>query len=270
MAFTILPAGTAIGQEGVTVSPWPLVQASGETALGIIADIRKADPAVTPIIVGPAQEALALFQSHGPAEESPAEIIAGAAAIDCGAWLRQRETEHIENMALAAATKPAPAAGLWAKLRGRTTASAATARSSVFPRGPWPHDVEANTDVLSLRDVLTRKPYTDLYIALLPASEPWHAGAHTKFGGWNECPEPEVQVAFARRWFERHGAVPVATSGDVLEFTVARPISDREAALEMAMEQYLFCEDIVEQGTGTVDVLAAYLLNATVWYFWWD
>jgi hypothetical protein len=140
----------------------------------------------------------------------------------------------------------------------------------VFPRGPWPHDVEANSDVLSLRDVLTRKPFSDLYIALLPASEPWHAGAHTKFGGWNDCPEPEVQVAFARRWFERHGAVPVSTSRDVLEFTVARPIRDRRAALEMAMEQYLFCEDIVDQGTGTIDVLAAYLLNAAVWYFWWD
>jgi len=56
MAFTILPAGTAIDEEGVTVSPWPLVHASGETALGVIEDIRETGSAVTPIIVGPAED----------------------------------------------------------------------------------------------------------------------------------------------------------------------------------------------------------------------
>jgi len=51
-----IPAGTAIDEHGVTVSPWPLVHASGETALGVIEDIRETGSAVTPIIVGPAED----------------------------------------------------------------------------------------------------------------------------------------------------------------------------------------------------------------------
>jgi len=68
MAFTILPAGTAIDEHGVTVSPWPLVHASGETALGVIEDIRETGSAVTPIIVGPAEDRRAgciSAQRHG-------------------------------------------------------------------------------------------------------------------------------------------------------------------------------------------------------------
>ncbi|WP_414650247.1 DUF4253 domain-containing protein, partial [Duganella sp.] len=34
--------------------------------------------------------------------------------------------------------------------------------------------------------------------------------------------------------------------------------------------QYLYCADIVDQGTESIEALAATLLNARVWYFWWD
>ena len=35
-------------------------------------------------------------------------------------------------------------------------------------------------------------------------------------------------------------------------------------------EQFAYCPDIVDQGAGTLEALAAVLVNASVWFFWWD
>ena len=51
---------------------------------------------------------------------------------------------------------------------------------------------------------------------------------------------------------------------------VARPPQTKEEALELARQQYLFCNDIVDQGVGDVESLAKTLLYSPVWYFWWD
>jgi hypothetical protein len=37
-----------------------------------------------------------------------------------------------------------------------------------------------------------------------------------------------------------------------------------------AREQFSYCSDIVTQGAGTIDALAATLYNGKSWYFWWD
>jgi hypothetical protein len=57
-----------------------------------------------------------------------------------------------------------------------------------------------------------------------------------------------------------------------LEVRVARPPTDRVGALALAWEHFVYCPDRVYQGTrtGTLDELAAELLNAPVRYFWWD
>jgi len=44
----------------------------------------------------------------------------------------------------------------------------------------------------------------------------------------------------------------------------------REAALELAREQYVYCSDIVDQGVQTLSALAAVLMQSAWWYFWWD
>jgi hypothetical protein len=33
---------------------------------------------------------------------------------------------------------------------------------------------------------------------------------------------------------------------------------------------YVYDYDIVDQGSGSINVLAHYLQNAPSWYFWWD
>jgi hypothetical protein len=40
--------------------------------------------------------------------------------------------------------------------------------------------------------------------------------------------------------------------------------------MQLAMEQYLYCADIVDQGVESVANLATLLLKQKVWYFWWD
>jgi hypothetical protein len=91
-----------------------------------------------------------------------------------------------------------------------------------------------------------------------------------KYGGWNECPPPVVHAATLRDWGQRFGAELVALTGDVVELAVARPPTDRAPGLELAREQYLYCGDIVWQGTDGLETLAAGLKGGTVWFFWWD
>lgn len=51
---------------------------------------------------------------------------------------------------------------------------------------------------------------------------------------------------------------------------VPRPPRDRVEAKALAREQYLYCADIMEQGTNTLVKLASALLDAEAWFFWWD
>jgi hypothetical protein len=71
-------------------------------------------------------------------------------------------------------------------------------------------------------------------------------------------------------WQERYGAEVVGVTHDVVEMLISRPPRTRAQALELAREQCLYCSDIVLQGTNTLDVLAASLLDGTTWFFWWD
>jgi Domain of unknown function (DUF4253) len=74
----------------------------------------------------------------------------------------------------------------------------------------------------------------------------------------------------ARRWHEQYGAEIIGAFPDLMEMRVARPALTREDALDLAKEQYIYCIDIVSQGTQTVQALAAGLLGGTAWFFWWD
>jgi hypothetical protein len=111
---------------------------------------------------------------------------------------------------------------------------------------------------------------TSNVIALAPVREAWQVPVYLRWGGWNECPDPSEQAAIMKRWGERYGAEVIGMSGDQVEMRVARPPQDREGALALAHEQFVFCTDNVTQGTQTIEALAASLLGAHVWHFWWD
>lgn len=138
--------------------------------------------------------------------------------------------------------------------------------------GEWPAaaDVYRQTAPTAVADVVTQTPHASVAIAILPAAAAWQVPAVLGFGGWNDCPEATLQVARHRDWEARFGAEVCAVTNDTLECFVARPPETREEALKLAREQYVYCYDIVEQGTETLSNLAATLLNGPIWFFWWD
>ena len=110
-----------------------------------------------------------------------------------------------------------------------------------------------------------------LILAKIPVKNPWEIFAWLPFGNWNDCPDTPQLMAAAKYWFERYGAVPAAMSHDELEFLLPAPVP-KEKAMDVAVELYGFCPDVIDQGPedATVGALADVLRQSTVWYLWWD
>jgi Domain of unknown function (DUF4253) len=136
--------------------------------------------------------------------------------------------------------------------------------------GEWPIDAIDQGSITLHTDILSGNIKPKVYLGLAKIEQPWHLPAVIHFGGWNSCPSDEEHCAFHRSWQERFGAEITGMSGDTVECVVRNPPRDRKAALDLAWEQYLDCNDIVEQGCGSISKLAATLLNSPYWYFWWD
>ena len=136
--------------------------------------------------------------------------------------------------------------------------------------GDWPSDIDPTSAFTGPTDIVSGEPLTEVAIVLVPASESWHVPCLLGYGDWNECPAPAEHSAILKRWQERYGATLVTMTQDTIELAVGRPVQTHEDALALAHEQYVYCADIVQQGTETIEGLAAALLNAPVWFFWWD
>jgi hypothetical protein len=136
--------------------------------------------------------------------------------------------------------------------------------------GAWPEGVSPNTTLVAHYDLLKRQPYPEVVLTIVPTTESWTVPCFLRIGGWNDCPYAQEHAALFKYWSERFGATVACIAGDIIEMTVARPASTRDEALALARQQFIYCSDIVHQGVGSVEALAATLLGATVWYFWWD
>ncbi len=134
----------------------------------------------------------------------------------------------------------------------------------------WPSDVE-HEDTFSIPiDPATAQVRATCYLGLVPASASWQVPALLRFGDRNACPPPSVHVSVLARWERMYAAEIVGMTRDTLELTVGNPPSEPGEALDLAYEQLGYCEDVVLQGTLTVERLAATLLDGRVWFFWWD
>lgn len=228
---TLVPMRLPTGLEGVFEIVVP-----GNEALGAWDALRQAlDPiGYRPLIRGDASEA-AWELPHGSVDQ----ILLRAAGTDFEDWVAGRYEALSEDDALP-------------------------------ELGEWPDDVEPNASFMLPYDVLDGEPHERVGMVLIPAQPAPNVLAAIAWGGWNSCPLPEVHISAARIWAERHGAELVGASSDILEFVVGEPPQTQEAAMALAKEQYAYCPDIVDQGVGTIAALAATLLDAPVWYFWWD
>jgi hypothetical protein len=139
-----------------------------------------------------------------------------------------------------------------------------------LPRGPWPEEDLGSTSFTIPYDAHTRRPHREVVLALVPARAGWEAVLRLRFGGFNDCPSTHVHGAVLQSWEERFGAELVGLQRNILELWATEFPADRNAALVLAREQYLYCRDIVEGGCETLDELAAILCSGEHWYFWWE
>ena len=142
-----------------------------------------------------------------------------------------------------------------------------------MPAGDWPSESLTAADIGGFTlhiDWQTGQPHKEVMLGVFPTADWTEIPAYLPFGGWNECPLPEWHVAALRYWRDKWGARLIGMSHDVLELRVEKRPQTRDAALELAREQYDYCADIVDQGVGDIATLAQYLMATDLWYFWWD
>lgn len=223
--------------------PYEIVTVTGDTALAEWTRLRTAGRGY-PVVVGGDEDMDAFtypFTTDGKdTHQDPAVILAAADKIQFPQDLAKLEDAYSdEEMALAV--------------------------------GEWPEDAQPLAPALTVAtDILTGKPLTKVYIVLIPTEKSWEVPAYLHYGGWNACPPPAYHVAALRSWYDRFGAELVGLGGDVMNLKVARPPISRDQAMAVASEQYRYCADIVDQGVGDISTLAATLMNAGWWFFWWD
>jgi len=220
------------------------IKVAGADALRVLDERRARYPETReyPFLIGESEELADLQKYIENEDRDPGAILRASSSIDPAAWVEERWGEH-EDDGLAIDDELA---------------------------GEWPEGEVFETEIQLHKDVLTGDVHPEVYLGLANVDEPWQLLAVLGFGGWNECPPPEVQTAFHRAWLDKYGAEIVGVSNDVVECVVKHPPRDREAAMKLAWEQFWYCPDIVEQGCETISRLAATLLNAPHWYFWWD
>lgn len=135
--------------------------------------------------------------------------------------------------------------------------------------GRWPEHIDVQEFVLNT-DITTGQVLPTVNAIEIEVESSWHLPALLNFGGWNECPDPEIHCAMWQYWQRTYDAHIIAVSHDVIEAKVFRPPRTRDQAMELAWQQYLYCVDIVDQGVLSLSNLAASLIDHDLWYFWWD
>jgi hypothetical protein len=183
---------------------------------------------------------------------STAEIIAESEQVDLARWREERIDEEL------------------ALLREEAAEYGLEAPSDPFAdvQGDWPEDVAPYTSFKTAQSNEVREPISPRPIALIPTPISWQVSAYLRFD--TGFISPAIHTAMVRRWHEQYGAEVIGAFPDLMETRVAHPPLTREDALDLAREQYIYCNNIVSQGTGTLQSLAAGLLSGAAWFFWWD
>lgn len=108
-----------------------------------------------------------------------------------------------------------------------------------------------------------------VFIAKIPTKKPYEIFAYVPMGGYNDCPDNITHMAIAKYWFEKYNAVPICIGSDTIQYKVDKLV-DKNQWNNLALEQYLYCGDIVLQGIGSVENLKNTISKSKIWYFWWD
>ena len=215
------------------------IKVPGESALELA--VASLDKDQRTIICGDDDELENLLSQVDSADEDPMYYVECAEDVDIFIWLSDRLEEFEEDYDL----------------------------DEEAIVGAWPEHIDVQEFVLNT-DITTGQILAEVNAVELEVSSSWHIPALLNFGGWNECPEPEIHCAIWQYWQKTYDAHIVAVSHDVIEAKVFRPPRTRDQAMELAWQQYLYCTDIVDQGVQSLSNLAASLIDHDLWYFWWD
>jgi hypothetical protein len=267
--------------------PYSRIETTGAEAFAKWQELRQAGRG-TPVVLGDDDSIVTMMQSlepavaGDPAARSVEQILAVAAKLRFPEdWLVYQEDESARA---AAALKAMLAKNPNTKLPemsvtdadgnkkvldpSETIAAITTEDRPSVPIGTWPSEPPESAG-LSVADQFGT-PLPKVSIALIPTADWTEIPAYLKWGGWNACPPPEYHVAAFRSWRDRYGVELVGMGFDTLNFRVARKPASKEEALDLAREQYAYCNDVVDQGVETLSNLAAALMADDWWYFWWD
>ena len=202
-----------------------------------------------PVILGSTEELTDLDDQVSRAAPV-SEVLKFAASLDGARLLRQWHEERLSDLA--------------------DNNEGVDPEEFLAPEGQWPDQPQPHHQFVTPFDSRTRLSHRKVAVALVPTQRSWEAPAFLGFGGWNACPQPAEHCAVLARWNQLYGAELACLTRDVIELWADRPPTTREAAMALAREQFDYCEDIIDQGAGTLSNLAAGLLGGTAWYFWWD
>lgn len=230
------PESHPTSKSPLPVFPFELIEVAGKDALNTCLKLREQNPRTfTPVILGSRDE-LSLIEDNFEINETPlAQILETSTRVVPDEFFADRKADY-ENIDM----------------------------------GEWPVERAPIDGISADKNTLSGRFHESVVIAKVPTAHSYEVPAYLRLGGWNECPGPEEHVAILRRWHSLYGAEVVCVTKDVIECTVVRPPTSKEAAMKLAEEQFLYCTDIVDQGVGSISNLGASLVNAKFWYFWWD
>ena len=216
--------------------PCEVIKVDGDKAVEKYYEL-KVQAGIIPVILGDREEMESSMESMAYINASFAELLQKAEAIDAAQWFIKRQAQDPEYYD----TTP----------------------------GDW-EDLEPASTITAHTDILSGEPKPEIYVALVPVVKSWMIPAFLKTGSWNDCPNPEEHAAIFKYWDEKYGVDVVGITSDVIELEVRNPPTSKKQALQLAEQQFIYCPDIVYQGTQTIAALASTLLNGKIWFFWWD
>jgi hypothetical protein len=280
-------------EQSIAAFPYQRIEVEGTEALATWERLRVTHPGSSPVVVGGLEEFKRIVEGATarpglPAHRTPAQIIEIANRLHHPEDLyRQHERDVAEMRERIEQLKrerldltPPPKFQLPDFLKedfgGKFSAMSGDEMiESTRPRGEpnigeWPTEPMGAPELSIATQTLTGAPLDKVQIVILPTDDPSTIPAYLHWGHWNGCPAPEYHIAALRSWRERFGAELVGLSHDVMNIRVKSRPPTRNAALELAREQCVYCSDIVEQGAQTLSALAAVLMESDWWYFWWD
>jgi hypothetical protein len=251
--------------EALAAFPFERVQVSGKTA-----------GRGAPVVIGSDGALRELAMPFHPIEQisgpypSPAEIVAKADQLThpegLFAYRKAIEEQFTEMYAESPEFRES-----FDRLRNQLFGSGVVVKQKFEPPvGSWPLRPPEPTGLTVVYNWRAERPFDAVYIILIPTDDWTTIPAYLRWGNWNENPPPEYHVAALRSWRDRYGAELIGLGFDVMNIRVANKPATRDEAMALAREQYAYCNDVVDQGTGTLSNLAAALKAHDWWFFWWD